>query len=45
MEVDVVLENVGFTRLPERGDRLLIADAGAYDASMAWPFARGRMAE
>jgi diaminopimelate decarboxylase len=43
MEVDVVLENVGFTRVPQAGDRLLIADAGAYDASMAWPFARGKM--
>jgi diaminopimelate decarboxylase len=41
MEADILLERAGFPVLPEPGDLLAFFDAGAYDASMSWPFAKG----
>jgi diaminopimelate decarboxylase len=41
MEHDVLASHVSFLRTPEPGDRLLVFDSGAYDVSMAWPFAQG----
>ena len=41
MESDVLSTRLGFKIAPRSGDRLLFFDAGAYDVSMAWPFAGG----
>lgn len=41
METDILAEGVSFPSSPEVGDVLLVASAGGYNASMAWPFAGG----
>jgi diaminopimelate decarboxylase len=41
METDVLARAVSFPSPPAVGDRLAFLNAGAYDASMAWPFASG----
>jgi diaminopimelate decarboxylase len=41
MESDILASDVALPADVEAGDRLVIADAGAYDASMAYNFGRG----
>jgi diaminopimelate decarboxylase len=41
METDILASDVALPDGIEAGDRLVIADAGAYDASMAYNFGRG----
>lgn len=41
MEADILASGVSFPESPESGDRLDFCGAGAYNSSMAWPFAKG----
>lgn len=41
MESDIIEQSVGLPSDIAPGDRVVVFDAGAYDASMAWDFARG----
>ena len=41
MEGDLLAREIAFPRPPQIGDELVFSGAGAYNASMAWPFARG----
>lgn len=41
METDVLAAGVSFPSFPECGDKLIFSGAGAYNSSMAWPFAGG----
>jgi diaminopimelate decarboxylase len=41
MESDILASDVALPEGIGPGDRLVIADAGAYDASMAYNFGRG----
>jgi len=42
MEADVLATSVSFPAFPESGDQLIFSGAGAYNSSMAWPFAGGK---
>lgn len=42
METDVLAEGLDFGTSLEAGDLMIFFDAGGYNASMAWEFARGR---
>ena len=41
METDILATGVSFPEFPECGDKLIFSGAGAYNSSMAWPFAGG----
>jgi diaminopimelate decarboxylase len=41
METDILATGVSFPAFPKCGDKLIISGAGAYNSSMAWPFAGG----
>ena len=41
METDILATGVSFPEFPKCGDKLIFCGAGAYNSSMAWPFARG----
>lgn len=41
METDILARGVSFPRPPSVDDKIVFLDAGGYDASMAWAFARG----
>jgi diaminopimelate decarboxylase len=41
MESDILATGVSFPRFPKCGDKLIFSGAGAYNSSMAWPFAGG----
>jgi diaminopimelate decarboxylase len=41
METDILASGVSFPMFPEAGDELIFRGAGAYNSSMAWPFAGG----
>ncbi len=41
MENDILAQGISFPVRPRPGDVLLIHDAGGYNSSMAWPFAKG----
>ncbi|MGM9514060.1 hypothetical protein ACS5PK_07385 [Roseateles sp. DB2] len=41
METDILAAGISFPAFPERGDKLVFHGAGAYNSSMAWPFAKG----
>ncbi len=42
METDILANGVKFPAPPKCGDKLIFNGAGAYNSSMAWPFARGK---
>jgi diaminopimelate decarboxylase len=42
MEIDILARQLSLPFELSAGDRLVFFDAGAYDASMAWEFGRGR---
>jgi diaminopimelate decarboxylase len=41
METDILASDLALPESLREGDRLVIGDAGAYDASMAYNFGRG----